>query len=119
MGFLFATQFAQIALVIMAHPAFEDLLSKGFVQPDATFAGHSLGEFSALASVADIFPNSYLIDIVFYRGLTMQRVVKRNGQSRSNYAMCAVDPSRVGKTFDDAALHEVIDTLRQRDSPEK
>ena len=25
----------------------------------------------------------------------------------------------LGKTFDDAALHEVVDTLRQRDSPEK
>ena len=119
MGFLFATQFAQIALVIMARPAFEDLLSKGFVQPDAAFAGHSLGEFSALASVADIFPNSYLIDVVVYRGLTMQCAVKHDEQSRSNYAMCAVDPSRVGKTFDDAALHEVVDTLRQRDSPEK
>jgi len=35
----------------MACHAFEDLLSKGFVQPDATFAGHLLGEFSALASV--------------------------------------------------------------------
>jgi hypothetical protein len=34
------------------------------------FAGHSLGEFSALASVAHILPNSSLVDVVFYRGLT-------------------------------------------------
>jgi fatty acid synthase subunit alpha len=40
-GLLFATQFAQIALVIMSRAAFEDLRSKGFVQPDATFAGHA------------------------------------------------------------------------------
>ncbi|KAH9966477.1 hypothetical protein BC827DRAFT_1176179, partial [Russula dissimulans] len=26
---------------------------------------------------------------------------------RSNYAMCAVSPSRVGKTFDRAALREI------------
>jgi malonyl CoA-acyl carrier protein transacylase len=110
-GLLFATQFAQIALVIMSRAAFEDLRSKGFVQPDAAFAGHSLGEFSALASVADILPNSSLVDVVFYRGLTMQRAVERDEQSRSNYAMCAVNPGRVGKTFDDAALREVVDTI--------
>jgi malonyl CoA-acyl carrier protein transacylase len=40
----------------MSRAAFEDLLSKGFIQPDAAFAGHSLGEFSALASIADICP---------------------------------------------------------------
>ena len=80
-GLLFATQFAQIALAIMSRAAFEDLLSKGFVQPDAAFAGHSLGDFSALASVADILPNSYLVDVVFYRGLTMPRAVERDEQS--------------------------------------
>jgi malonyl CoA-acyl carrier protein transacylase len=110
-GLLFATQFAQIALVVMSRAAFEDIRSKGLVQPDAAFAGHSLGEFSALASVADILPNSSLVDIVFYRGLTMQHAVERDEQGRSNYAMCAVNPSRVGKTFDDAALREIVDTI--------
>ncbi|KAI9439787.1 fatty acid synthase [Lactarius indigo] len=110
-GLLFATQFAQIALVIMSRAAFEDLRAKGFVQPYAAFAGHSLGEFSALASVADILPNSSLVDVVFYRGLTMQRAVERDEQSRSNYAMCAINPGRVSKTFDDAALREVVDTI--------
>jgi malonyl CoA-acyl carrier protein transacylase len=52
-------------LVITSCATFEDLRSKGFVQPDAAFAGHSLGEFSALASVADILPNSSLVDVVF------------------------------------------------------
>ncbi len=95
----------------MSRAAFEDLRSKGFVQPDAAFAGHSLGEFSALASVADILPNSSLVDVVFYRGLTMQRAVERDEQSRSSYAMCAVNPSHVSKTFDDVALREVVDTI--------
>jgi len=84
---------------------------KGFVQPDVTFAGHSLGEFSALASVTDILPNSYLVDVVFYCGLTMQRAVERDEQSRLNYAMCAINPSHISKTFDDAALREVVDTI--------
>ncbi|KAF8271214.1 fatty acid synthase [Lactarius quietus] len=64
-----------------------------------------------LASVADILPNSSLVDVVFYRGLTMQRAVERDELSRSNYAMCAVNPGRVSKTFDDAALREVVDTI--------
>ena len=85
----------------MSCAAFEDLLLKGFVQPDAT--GHFLGEFSTLASVPDILPNSYLID-VDYLGLTIQPVVECDEQSRSHYAMCAVNPSRVSKTFNDAAL---------------
>ena len=84
---------------------------KGFVQPGACFAGHSLGEFSALASVADILPNSSLVDVVFYRGLTMQRAVERDEQSRSNYAMCDVNPSHVSKTFDNAALRGAVDTI--------
>ena len=95
----------------MSRAGFEDLRSKGFVRPDVAFAGHSLGEFSALASVADILPNSSLVDVVFYRGLTMQRAVERDEQSRLNYAMRAVNPSRVSKTFDDAALREIIDTI--------
>jgi malonyl CoA-acyl carrier protein transacylase len=77
-GLLFATQFAQIALVVMSHAAFEDMRSTGLVQPGATFAGHSLEEFSALAAVADILPNFSLVDIVFYRGLTMQHAVERD-----------------------------------------
>ncbi len=41
----------------------------------------------------------------------MQRAVERDEQSRSNYAMCAINPSHVSKTFDDAALREVVDTI--------
>jgi malonyl CoA-acyl carrier protein transacylase len=60
--------------------------SKGLVQPGAAFAGHSLCEFSALAAAADILPNSSLVGIVFYRGLTMQHAVERDEQGGSNYA---------------------------------
>ncbi|KAN0115841.1 hypothetical protein V8E52_006381 [Russula decolorans] len=134
----------------------KDMRSKGLVQPSATFAGHSLGEFSALASVADILPSSSLVDIMFYHGPTLQHAVEHDEQGRSNYgpsqpasqiycpispfsvppdqptsmpirvaspapvpsrsssplpAMCAVNPSRVGKTFDNAALCEIINTI--------
>ena len=44
----------------------------------------------------------------------MQRAVERDAQNRSNYAMCAVNPSRVSKTFTDAALREVVDDIAQK-----
>ena len=61
------------------------------VQLDAAFASHSLGEFSALTAVADILPNSSLIDIVFYYSLTMQHTVEHDEQGHSNYAMFAIN----------------------------
>jgi malonyl CoA-acyl carrier protein transacylase len=70
-----------------------------------------LGEYSALASIADVLPISSLVDVVFYRGITMHRAVERDSENRSKYAMCAVNPSRISKTFSDAALREVIDSI--------
>ncbi|KAJ3517947.1 hypothetical protein NLJ89_g178 [Agrocybe chaxingu] len=93
-GLLFATQFAQIALVVTEKAAFEDMRVKGFVQKDS-----------------DVLHISNLVDVVFYRGITMQRAVERDSENRSNYAMCAVNPSRISPTFSDAALREVVDTI--------
>ncbi|GMF02328.1 unnamed protein product [[Candida] boidinii] len=103
-GLLSATQFTQPALTLMEKAAFEDIKSKGLVPSDCMFAGHSLGEYSALASLADVMPIESLVDIVFYRGMTMQVAVPRDELGRSNYGMCAVNPSRVSKTFNDSAL---------------
>jgi fatty acid synthase subunit alpha len=115
-GLLFATQFAQIALVVTEKAAFEDMRSKGLIQKGCAFAGHSLGEYSALASIADVLPISSLVDVVFYRGITMQRAVERDEHNRSNYAMCAVNPSRVSATFSDSALREVVEAISQHTS---
>ena len=110
-GLLFATQFTQIALVVTEKAAFEDMRMKGFIQKDCAFAGHSLGEYSALASIADVLHISALVDVVFYRGITMQRAVECDSENRSNYAMCAVNPSRISPTFSDAALREVVNSI--------
>jgi fatty acid synthase subunit beta len=75
------------------------------------FAGHSLGEYSALASIADVLHISALVDVVFYRGITMQRAAECDSENQSNYAMCAVNPSRISSSFSDAALREVVDTI--------
>ena len=71
--------------------------SKGLVQSGALFAGHSLGEYGALSAVADFIPFKTLMGICFYRGLAMQAAMERDEEGRTEYAMVAVNPMRVGK----------------------
>ncbi|POW22592.1 hypothetical protein PSHT_01075 [Puccinia striiformis] len=113
-GLLCATQFTQIALVVTEKAAFEDLREKGLVQEGAPFAGHSLGVYSALASIAGVLPIPSLVDVVFFRGITMQHAVEQDEQTRSKCAMAAINPSRIGKSFSDAALQEAVDTISKR-----
>ena len=108
---LFTTQIAQIALVITEKAAFKDMHMKGFIQRDCTFTGHSLGEYSALASITNILHISALIDVIFYCGITMQHAIKHDLENKSNYVMCVVNPSRIFPTFSNAALHEVVDSI--------
>ncbi|KAL2836218.1 acyl transferase domain-containing protein [Aspergillus pseudoustus] len=110
-GLLSATQFTQPALTLMEKASFEDMRSKGLVQRDSSFAGHSLGEYSALAALAEVMPIESLVSVVFYRGLTMQVAVERDEQGRSNYSMCAVNPSRISKTFNEQALQYVVENI--------
>ncbi|KAI9731110.1 MAG: beta subunit of fatty acid synthetase [Claussenomyces sp. TS43310] len=112
-GLLSATQFTQPALTLMEKASFEDMRSKGLVQRDSSFAGHSLGEYSALAALADVMPIESLVSVVFYRGLTMQVAVERDPSGRSNYSMCAVNPSRISKTFDERALQYVVENISE------
>ena len=110
-GLLSATQFTQPALTLMEKAAFDDMKSKGLVQQNASFGGHSLGEYSALAAIANVIPIESLVDVVFYRGMTMQVAVPRDSLGRSEYAMMAVNPSRIGKTFNEAALRYVVERV--------
>ncbi|TVY91745.1 Fatty acid synthase subunit beta [Lachnellula willkommii] len=112
-GLLSATQFTQPALTLMEKASFEDMRSKGLVQRDSSFAGHSLGEYSALAALADVMPIESLVSVVFYRGLTMQVAVERDESGRSNYSMCAVNPSRISATFNEEALQYVVANIAE------
>lgn len=114
LGLLSATQFTQPALTLMEKAAFEDLKSKGLVPENCVFAGHSLGEYSALASLGDVMPIESLVEVVFYRGMTMQVAVERDEQGRLNYGMVACNPLRISKTFDDAALRFVVDAVSKK-----
>lgn len=100
-GLLFATQFAQPALTVMEMASFQDAASRQVVPQNAVFAGHSLGEYAALAAVTDFVALEKLLYVVFCRGLTMQSAVERDDLNRSSYGMMAIDPYRVspGKFF--------------------
>ena len=96
-GLLYSTQFAQPALVLMEMAAFKNLRSKGVVQESAPYAGHSLGEYSALGALAEIMPMESMLSLVFYRGLAMQVSMTRDDHGRTEFSMVAVNPSRVNK----------------------
>nr|BAA36384.1 fatty acid synthetase [Schizosaccharomyces pombe] len=113
-GLLSATQFTQPALTLMEKSAFEDMRSKGLVQNDCAFAGHSLGEYSALSAMGDVLSIEALVDLVFLRGLTMQNAVHRDELGRSDYGMVAANPSRVSASFTDAALRFIVDHIGQQ-----
>ncbi|TKY88280.1 hypothetical protein EX895_002632 [Sporisorium graminicola] len=113
-GLLFATQFTQIALVLFELAYFRHLQQDGLIVEDAVYAGHSLGEYAALASVAGMMRLRDLVDVVFFRGLTMQNAVPRiNG--RSQYSMVAVAPIKALSNASDvdAALAHVVDRISE------
>ncbi|KAI1106180.1 fatty acid synthase beta subunit [Jackrogersella minutella] len=110
-GLLSATQFTQPALTLMQMAVFEDLRAQGVIQKHSVFAGHSLGEYSALASIANVMPVETLVSVVFYRGLCMQIAVERDEAGRSNYSMSAVDPSRISAKLSEQVLKHIIKTI--------
>lgn len=113
-GLISATQFTQPALTLMEKASFEDLKAKGLIPADCIFAGHSLGEYASLASLAEVMSIESLVEIVFYRGMTMQVAVPRDSLGRSNYGMIAVNPSRISPTFNHEALTFVVDAVGKR-----
>lgn len=115
-GLLFSTEFAQPALVLTELASFKDMRAHGLISQDCIFAGHSLGEYAALAgmvfkrklpdfnnpfrlAVGQVLTLSDLVDIVFLRGITMQNAVHRDANGRSQFAMVAVNPVRVVMIF--------------------
>ncbi|EEP79612.1 predicted protein [Uncinocarpus reesii 1704] len=104
-GLLHETQFTQPALVLMELARFADMESKGVIKKDSLFAGHSLGEYVALTAMGELFSVDEVAELVFYRGLSMQNAVERNADGTTDYSMCAINPSRVGRVFHEDDLH--------------
>jgi fatty acid synthase subunit beta len=113
-GLLYATQFSQPALVLVEKAEFTDMQVAGLVPEDSIFAGHSLGEYAALASVANILTIENLVETVFLRGMVMQQAVQRDADGRSDFGMVAANPMRVGGKFNEKMLFELVDAIDKR-----
>lgn len=96
-GLLFSTSFAQPAITLLEKATFEDMQANGLVQGNASFAGHSLGEYGVLSAMAEFMDFNSLMSVVFYRGLAMQSTMDRDENGRTEFSMVAANPSRVGK----------------------
>ncbi|KAJ2340360.1 fatty acid synthase alpha subunit Lsd1, partial [Coemansia sp. RSA 2671] len=68
----------------------------------------------ALSAIGEVLAVSSVVEVGFYRGMTMQRAVERDSLNRSQYSMVAVNPARVGKSFSQEALEFVISSIRHQ-----
>lgn len=107
-GVLNLTQFTQVALAVVAYAQTARLSETGSLVPNAIYAGHSLGEYTALASCANIFDLEAVIDVVYSRGSAMHALVERDSQGRSNYRLGALRPNQCGVSAD-----QVVDFVAQ------
>nr|QOV03397.1 SpofasB [Hypomontagnella monticulosa] len=112
-GLLHATQFAQPAIILLEKATLEHMRANGLIKEGAVFAGHSLGEYGALSSMAGFVDFKDMLSIGFYRGLLMQFAIPRDADGQTGYAMMAANPGRVGKHFDDSALRALVRHIAQ------
>lgn len=104
-GVLHLTQFTQVALAVVAYAQTERLREAGALGTNSMYAGHSLGEYTALASLANIFDLEAVIDIVYSRGSAMGTLVERDEDGNSNYGMGALRPNMIGVPADEVEAY--------------
>lgn len=108
-GLLNLTQFTQVALATVAFAQTARLREAGCDIWPAYFAGHSLGEYNALSSFAQIIPLETVLELVFHRGSTMHHLIERDAQGRSNYRMGALRPNQFGVS--DEGVNAYVDGI--------
>ncbi|WP_027505497.1 type I polyketide synthase [Rhodococcus sp. UNC23MFCrub1.1] len=100
-GVLHLTQFTQVAMAVLGVAQVAELRESGAFVEDSFLAGHSVGEYNALAAVAGVLPLEAVLEVVFQRGSAMHQLVPRDAKGRSQYRMAAIRPSQVGLADDD------------------
>ena len=104
-GLLNLTQFTQVALATVAMATTARLAEAGALVDSAAFAGHSLGEYTALSAYGRVMPVETTISIVFQRGSTMHSLVPRDADGASNYRMGALRPNQAGIKADEVEAY--------------
>ncbi|HEY9304289.1 MAG TPA: fatty acid synthase subunit beta domain-containing protein, partial [Mycobacterium sp.] len=111
-GVLYLTQFTQVAMATVAAAQVAEMREQGAFVEDAIACGHSVGEYTALACVSDIYGLEALLETVFQRGSNMHDIVPRDELGRSNYRLAAIRPSQID--LDDADVPAFVDEISQR-----
>ncbi|MBF0491737.1 MAG: DUF1729 domain-containing protein [Deltaproteobacteria bacterium] len=126
-GLINSTQFTQAIILIHEKALFEYRRSRGLVNRNAFVAGHSLGEYGALAAVlgenyarfletgtsdSGILSLEAIAETTFLRGLTMQNAVPRDAKGRSPYCMVALNPFNLRKGFSEKDLTAILGALQ-------
>ncbi|RNE49687.1 type I polyketide synthase [Corynebacterium alimapuense] len=99
-GVLFLTQFTQVAMATLGCAQIAEMAESEALNKDAYFAGHSVGEYNALAAYSGVLSLESVVEIVYRRGLTMHRLVERDEQGNSNYGLAALRPNKMRLTAD-------------------
>ncbi len=111
-GVLYLTQFTQVAMATVAAAQVAEMREQGAFVEDAIACGHSVGEYTALACVSDVYGLEALLETVFQRGSNMHDIVPRDELGRSNYRLAAIRPSQID--LDDADVPEFVEEISRR-----
>ncbi|WP_425429732.1 fatty acid synthase subunit beta domain-containing protein [Corynebacterium sphenisci] len=95
-GVLNLTQFTQVAMATLGLAQAAQLREAGVLDETAVYAGHSVGEYNALAALAGVLGAGEVLEVVYHRGLTMHSLVPRDAAGRSDYGLAALRPDRAG-----------------------
>lgn len=99
-GVLYLTQFTQVGMATLGVAQIAEMREAHALNQRAYFAGHSVGEYNALAAYAGVLSLESVLEIVYRRGLTMHRLVDRDENGLSNYGLAALRPNKMGLTED-------------------
>ena len=80
-GVLHLTQFTQVAMATLGVAQVAELREAGAFVEGAMLAGHSVGEYNALAAVAGVLPLEAVLEVVFQRGSAMHELVPRDARA--------------------------------------
>jgi fatty acid synthase len=108
-GVLFLTQFTQVAMAVLASAQVAELRESGAFVEGALTAGHSVGEYNALAAVTGTLSLEAVVEVVFQRGTVMHGLVPRDAEGRSDYRLAAIRPSQIG--LDDDDVRDFVATI--------
>ncbi|MEO6793988.1 MAG: fatty acid synthase subunit beta domain-containing protein, partial [Mycobacterium sp.] len=111
-GVLNLTQFTQVAMATVAAAQVAEMREQGAFVEDAIACGHSVGEYTALACVSDVYELEALLEVVFHRGSKMHDIVPRDAMGRSDYRLAAIRPSQID--LDDADVTAFVAEIAER-----